>query len=484
MSDTLTIKKPNLLNNTIKIFFLFLISSNALEAQNSSRISQLEDLSAEYNLPIQNQSKLTPFFKKLDSLEKGLIDRVSIIHIGDSHLQAGFSSNEVRKILQRNFGNAGQGLVFPYKLANSNSPVNSYSYSNIEWESFRNLHEQDKYKIGIKGYVVATKDSSAILKLSVKPNDSLDYSFNKVTVFHPEAAQDYQYRISQHNNREVLEESTHDYKEIIYKVKRGDFLGKIALRFGLSVQEIKRLNRLKSDRIYENQELIVKKKERSYDPINSDEFKTIMLSRKDFKYHSETILDTLVSFIFIDSIQTKSKAKPFQIDGIVLEKLDAPGILYHMIGVNGAMYSDYNSTDLFFKQLPVLKPDLVIVSLGTNEVANERQEIYKDMSLFFEKLKQTGSTPFSILITTPIDYKRKKNLVYSIANQVKNYAERHELAYYNQYDVFGGKGSIQLLQKRKLAQRDGIHLTAMGYKLQGYMLALSLLESFKNQTVD
>lgn len=155
-----------------------------------------------------------------------------------------------------------------------------------------------------------------------------------------------------------------------------------------------------------------------------------------------------------------------------------------MIGVNGAMYSDYNSTDLFFKQLPVLKPDLIIVSLGTNEVANERQEIYEDMSLFFEKLKQTGSTPFSILITTPIDYKRKKNLVYSIANQVKNYAERHELAYYNQYDVFGGKGSIQLLQKRKLAQRDGIHLTAMGYKLQGYMLALSLLESFKNQTVD
>ena len=38
-----------------------------------------------------------------------------------------------------------------------------------------------------------------------------------------------------------------------------------------------------------------------------------------------------------------------------------------MIGVNGATYDDYNNTEIFFNQLPHLNPDLVIVSLGTNE---------------------------------------------------------------------------------------------------------------------
>ena len=36
---------------------------------------------------------------------------------------AGFITGEIRNILQNRFGNAGRGLVFPYKVANSNSPM-------------------------------------------------------------------------------------------------------------------------------------------------------------------------------------------------------------------------------------------------------------------------------------------------------------------------------------------------------------------------
>ena len=43
-----------------------------------------------------------------------------------------------------------------------------------------------------------------------------------------------------------------------------------------------------------------------------------------------------------------------QWDGIMLENTFNTGILYHMIGVNGAMYDDYNNTDRFFDQLPYL----------------------------------------------------------------------------------------------------------------------------------
>ena len=45
--------------------------------------------------------------------------------------------------------------------------------------------------------------------------------------------------------------------KLIYKVKYGDFLGKIARKFGVKVSAIKRWNNLKNDNIRENQKLVI-----------------------------------------------------------------------------------------------------------------------------------------------------------------------------------------------------------------------------------
>ena len=45
--------------------------------------------------------------------------------------------------------------------------------------------------------------------------------------------------------------------KIIYKIKRGDYLGKISKRFGVKIADIKRWNNLTNDKIKENQRLIV-----------------------------------------------------------------------------------------------------------------------------------------------------------------------------------------------------------------------------------
>tara|TARA_B100000900_G_C20549712_1_gene704199 strand:- start:188 stop:1330 length:1143 start_codon:yes stop_codon:yes gene_type:complete len=45
--------------------------------------------------------------------------------------------------------------------------------------------------------------------------------------------------------------------KLVYKVKYGEFLGKIARKFGVKVSEIKRWNNLKNDNIKENQKLII-----------------------------------------------------------------------------------------------------------------------------------------------------------------------------------------------------------------------------------
>ena len=46
-------------------------------------------------------------------------------------------------------------------------------------------------------------------------------------------------------------------ERIIYKVRNGDVLGKIAMRYHCKVSQIKRWNNLKSDRIRVGQKLVI-----------------------------------------------------------------------------------------------------------------------------------------------------------------------------------------------------------------------------------
>ncbi len=53
---------------------------------------------------------------------------ISIVHIGDSHIQAEGSTSRTRTLLEDRFGSAGRGLVIPFRLAGTNQP-NDYTIS-------------------------------------------------------------------------------------------------------------------------------------------------------------------------------------------------------------------------------------------------------------------------------------------------------------------------------------------------------------------
>ena len=77
---------------------------------------------------------------------------------------------------------------------------------------------------------------------------------------------------------------------------------------------------------------------------------------------------------------------------MVLENSRQRGILYHMIGVNGARFEHYNlSPNRFLTQVKGLNPDLVILSLGTNETAYRyfnQAEFYRQVDEFVYNLEQ------------------------------------------------------------------------------------------------
>lgn len=62
-------------------------------------------------------SGLDSFYQKLYKLKKTKKGIVSIVHIGDSHIQSDHLPGMVRKGLQNFFGDAGKGAVFPHDLS-------------------------------------------------------------------------------------------------------------------------------------------------------------------------------------------------------------------------------------------------------------------------------------------------------------------------------------------------------------------------------
>lgn len=60
-----------------------------------------------------------------DALQKTDKNKFTVVHIGDSHLQADVGTGHVRELLQEKFGNGGRGLICPLKICGTNEP---YSY--------------------------------------------------------------------------------------------------------------------------------------------------------------------------------------------------------------------------------------------------------------------------------------------------------------------------------------------------------------------
>lgn len=132
---------------------------------------------------IQQVSGLDSFYNKLYKLKTTGNGTVSIVHIGDSHIQAGFLTAVTRNGLQQFFGNAGRGLVFPYQLAQSNAPPDINSSSNTRWQFNRVAHPEIPITYGVSGYGIKTVAEGASISFLLKPDASGPQSFNRLRFF-------------------------------------------------------------------------------------------------------------------------------------------------------------------------------------------------------------------------------------------------------------------------------------------------------------
>lgn len=129
---------------------------------------------------------LDVFYKRLKDLHtagssKVIPEVVSILHIGDSHIQADFLSGQIRQNFQKDFGNAGRGLIAPLKLANTNEPRDYKITSPETWSASRCIQANPTYRPGVAGMTIACNKTACELEISLlRPNNY----FRKITVFH------------------------------------------------------------------------------------------------------------------------------------------------------------------------------------------------------------------------------------------------------------------------------------------------------------
>lgn len=191
-------------------------------------------------------------------------------------------------------------------------------------------------------------------------------------------------------------------------------------------------------------------------------------------------VDTLLETVRFEIKKTKDSQSHFALQGVSLEN-DDPGLVYHSIGVNGAKVASFLRCQKFTPHLSALHPDLVIISLGTNDAYfynfNEG-EYKKNLNELIDMIRQ-ASPETSILLTAPGDGMRSKwqlNQNYEKAkNILVNVAHTRNCGFWDFYDVMGGIKSIQTWAAYGLSKTDYLHLTADGYKLQGELLFRALI---------
>ena len=344
--------------------------------------------------------------------------KLSVLDIGDSHIQGGMLSEALRQTLQSKYGNGGRGLIAPLKLAGTNQPADySFTSANRAWKATKLTSHKRREGASLTGIAVAFASPALSLNIGV---NNIDDSFSSVTLLHAPAK------------------------------------GNIS--------------------------------------ANSTEMSITKTGNDSLSYATTFALSSACQQLPLYNLSGIS-----ELWGAILHN-NRSGVVLHSIGNNGACYQHYNQLDSFAARTAVFAPDLIIISLGTNEAFGNckdpnaiKNEIHRLVSAL-----QKSNPEAAILLTTPMECdrlqrsrrgRRRRRTVFTtntncltVRNIIMQYGAENSIAVWDLYTVAGGKGSAaKWVANSLLAKRDHVHCSAEGYRLQGKLLAEALIQSLTEE---
>lgn len=381
----------------------------------SAQIKQYPFIQYELNVleRADSSESFQKFLAKTDSLFKQKKSKMNIVHFGGSHIQADIYTDYLRFHLQNDTAGikGARGMIFPYKTAKTNNPVNYTINQTGEWKGCRNALAKNECNWGVTGINASTTDSVA--SISVSPANKFEKLYiENVKIF-------YNLHCATHSLKL-------DYPQTVQSSRIDSLGGYVEFIF------------------------------------------TTALDSFSFSIQKDTV----------DSI-------PFEIYGILLEN-NRPGFRYHALGVNGAKTGSFNRCSMLEHQLRFLKPDLAILSLGTNDThdsAFTAEKYFNSYDTLIQAIKRVNPN-VAIIITMPNNsYVRKnienKNLV-AAEQVIKDLCAKHDAVYWNFYRIMGGPKSALIWARNNIMKKDLVHFNREGYWIKGDLFYKAFMNSYKN----
>lgn len=175
----------------------------------------------------------------------------------------------------------------------------------------------------------------------------------------------------------------------------------------------------------------------------------------------------------------------FELYQVLIEN-ELRGINYTSVGVNGADAYSYTRSTKWYEHSKHINPDLIIISLGTNDAYprkfNQDALVFNFRKLI-ELLKETHPQA-QILLTTPGDNLRyRKEWNYNnlrINNILKGLAKEYDCIIWDFYGIMGGLKSVNKWYYHGMVNRDKLHFTRKGYEYQGVLFYDALMRGYSN----
>ena len=415
---------------------------------------------------IENKEVLKPFIDKLNENKV-----TQILFLGDSHIQADWITSFLRNKFQEKYGNAGRGLVFPYSVANSNGPDDFTSATNQTWENFRLVYEQDVFpQMGASGFVIGNQKES-FLEIKFKNPEE---TFDKVIIFNDEKMNGEKFQLYK-EYQSLSNFVSKSAERMKYTVLSGETFPELASKFYTTTTKLAQLNGVGIKNPMEGNSYQIDKISFNYNP----DFENLIEKIADYQFSGDKTLVQLSEPQNIFLMKTNANSGNV-FYGFQFLKNVKKGVVFNTVGVNGATYGDFLKYSLQMEQLNSIQPDLVMISLGTNESLSSitKEDFQKNISNLVSKFKEQNPN-LPILLISPTDNRLKSQKIKEIVSWIEESSQIKKVAFFNLYEATGGSGYFKKALNKKEANTDGVHFLRPGYEFQAEKIWTAISENFK-----
>lgn len=360
------------------------------------------------------KNSINKFYEKIENLCLCGDEKVTILHIGASHVQGGSWSWELKKKFEElcPFSEGAPGYVFPFSIANTNHPIFYRSEFLGKWDFTKITDKELKRIAGLSGIAAFTQDSIVGLKFFFNKIAEIEKrKFSRIRIFS---------NLSDTLSYSLMVNGNTDLQNIKFDTITGSIIADFnTLQDSISV-------------------LFCKK-----DSLNTELIFYGILTENP---------QPSVNFISIgiNGASTSSYLKAELFD----KHLSAinPDLVIFSIGVNDAAAKDFNRNRYFENYQNLINkvrknnPNCAIILTTNTDFFNSRSGINKNY-----------------------------NEVYSV---MKELAEKNDCVLWNLFSVMGGEKSILSWKNDNLATKDKIHFSSEGYRIIARLMFNAFLEDF------